>query len=84
MKKHFFYIPAIFCGTVSIVVSVAVRSFVYQWYFLVLLLALGAFLFKKGKVLGTIPGILVGICVMMWGIEEIPAGIYGTAKFRSA
>ncbi len=69
--KKIFYLPAILAGIAFCWLWFS-GIFGFEWFLLILMLCLSGFLLNKGKIWGGIPGILVGIRVMLWGIEELP------------
>ena len=70
--KKIFYLPAILAGIAFCWFWIMIGFFGFEWFILILMLCLSGFLLNKGKIWGGIPGILVGIRVMLWGIEELP------------
>ncbi len=70
--KKIFYIPAILAGIAFCYFWIMTGFFGFEWFVLILMLCLSGWFLRKGKIWGGIPGILVGIRVMLWGIEELP------------
>lgn len=67
--KKIFYLPAILAGIAFCRLWLS-GIFGFEWFLLILMLCLRPL--NKGKIRGGILGILVGIRVMLWGIEELP------------
>ena len=91
MKKVLFYLPAVVYTIAVIALNIILKTFSPLWYAWVVLLWLGGFLLKKGKVWGCLFGLLPAIHLLYMSTQstgqviniEMPLGIitalYGVA-----
>jgi len=64
-SKILYYFLPVFFATLTFFISFAEREFPWLWWGYILFLFFGSHLLDKGKILGMVPGILLGIYVIL-------------------
>ena len=83
MRKVLFYLPAAIYTIAVIALNIILKTFSPLWYFGVVLLWLGGFLLNKGKVWGSLLGLLPAIHLLYMSTQftgqainiEMPLGL---------
>ena len=83
MRKVLFYLPAAIYTIAVIALNIILKTFSQLWYFGVVLLWLGGFLLNKGKVWGSLLGLLPAIHLLYMSTQftgqainiEMPLGL---------
>ena len=64
-KKIFFYFLPVLLAILTFFISFEMNEFPWLWWGFIILLLLGSYLLDKSKIWGVIPGVLLGVYVIL-------------------